>query len=165
MNDPYGTVSGTKVAFVLRLLASFDIEAVTIELSRLLRFGAVGIFATIVYPVVTLGVVSIGANAILATSIGHIAAGVVSYLGHLRYSFRVAPDHGFYLRRFFVAAAAMFAGNLAITWLFISVLGLSSVVSVAVVGVLIPIVNYLCSRFWVFRPGLEPSTGNRGNRE
>jgi putative flippase GtrA len=129
-----------------------------LEIGRLIRFGIVGIVVTLVYGFVTFALVSSSlANAVSATVIGHITAGLVSYFGHLRFSFAVNPEHRTFLWRFLVIAAAMFAVNIAITWLFTSVLGVSYVISIATVAILIPLMNYLCNRLWVFSPGLGPA--------
>jgi len=127
------------------------------------RFGIVGIVATAVYPAVSLAIVWSGlGGAIVATVLGHLAAGVVSYFGHLRYSFKVESEHAVFLRRFLVLAFAMLGLNIGITWLSTSVLSFPPIVPIATVAVLIPVMNYLCSRFWVFYPGLTPTADKRG---
>jgi putative flippase GtrA len=134
-----------------------DIRQLTIEVARLVRFGIVGIGAALVYAGVAALVVESGMGGpIVATVAGHLIAGFVSYFGHLRFSFAVDPDHQGFAWRFLVIAMIAFAMNIGVTFLFTSVLGMSYRVSVAVVTVLIPITNYLCNRFWVFLPGLEP---------
>lgn len=126
-----------------------------VEAGRLVRFGIVGALAGIVYAVITYLIVAAGiSEPIAATIVGHLAAGFVSYLGHLHYSFGVEPDHRVFLWRFAVIAALAFTANIGTTWLFTGVLKLSYVYSILVVMVLIPIVSYLCNRFWIFKSGL-----------
>src|SRR5688572_22232236 len=127
------------------------------EGGRLVRFGIVGTLAGAVYAGITFSIVAAGlGGAVTATIIGHLAAGFVSYFGHLRYSFAVEPVHHVYLWRFIAIAVMAFAANILTTWSFTAFLKVSYVYSIAVVMVLIPIVNYLCNRFWIFRPGLTP---------
>jgi putative flippase GtrA len=130
---------------------------VLIEAGRLVRFGIVGTLAGVVYAVTTFLIITAGLGGpVTATIIGQVTAGFVSYLGHLRYSFAVEPNHRVFLWRFFVIAAVAITANIVTTWLLTSVLKLSHVYSIAVVMVLIPIVNYLCNRFWIFRSGMGP---------
>jgi putative flippase GtrA len=133
-----------------------SIEQLWTELFRMVRFGIVGILAAALYAAVTSAIIETGiANPIAATIIGHLAAGVVSYVGHLHFSFAVNPDHQIFLWRFLVVAAVAFAVNIGLTWLFTIALGLPYVVAVATVTVLVPIINYVCNRYWVFLPGLK----------
>jgi putative flippase GtrA len=128
-----------------------------IEAGRFARFGIVGTLAGIVYAVTTFLIIAAGLGGpVAATITGQVTAGFVSYLGHLRYSFAVEPNHRVFLWRFFVIAGVAIAANVVTTWLLTSVLKLSHVYSIVVVMVLIPIVNYLCNRFWIFRSGLGP---------
>lgn len=126
-----------------------------VELGRIIRFGVVGIGATLVYAVVTAaGNEALGIKPVLASIIGQAASTAVSYFGHALFSFRVKTNHQTYLWRFLVIAAFTFALNGAVTWLIADVLKLSPRIAIATVTVLIPIVNYVCNRFWVFMPGL-----------
>jgi putative flippase GtrA len=127
------------------------------EAGRLARFGIIGALAGVVYAVVTFLIVAAGLGGpVAATIIGHLAAGFVSYFGHLHYSFAVEPDHRVFLWRFVVIAVVAFAANIGTTWLFTVALKLSYIYSIVVVMVLIPVVNYVCNRFWIFRSGLAP---------
>jgi putative flippase GtrA len=133
-----------------------NIRQLTAEVARIIRFGIVGIAATLVYAGVTYLVVETGvAKPIMASVIGQLTAGFISYFGHLRFSFAVDPDHKSFVWRFLVIAAVTFAMNIGVTFLLTEVLGLSYRVSIVVVTVLIPITNYLCNRFWVFHSGLK----------
>jgi putative flippase GtrA len=128
-----------------------------VEAGRLVRFGIVGALASIVYAGVTFLIVSAGLGGPLAaTIVGQMAAGVVSYIGHLRYSFAVEPDHRVFLWRFIAVAIIAFAANILTTWLLTAVLRVSYIYAIVAVTVLIPIINYLCNRFWIFRSGMVP---------
>jgi putative flippase GtrA len=127
-----------------------------IESGRFFRFGMVGIAATAVYAIVAFSSVEIaGASPVLASIIGQVAAMSVSYFGHAIYSFTVKLDHGTYLWRFLVIAAFTFGMNAFVTWLLTGVVGMPHRAVLVIVMVMIPILNYLCNRFWVFLPGLE----------
>lgn len=129
------------------------------ELGRIIRFGVVGVAATLVYAVVSaLANEVFVITPVLASIIGQTASMGVSYFGHSLFSFRVKTNHHSYLWRFLIIAAVTFALNGAVTWLIANVLKLSPRVAIATVTVLIPIVNYICNRFWVFIPGLVPAS-------
>jgi putative flippase GtrA len=134
-----------------------DIRQLTIEVGRIIRFGIVGVGAALVYAAVTALAVESGvASPVVASVAGHLVAGLISYFGHLHFSFAVNPDHQVFAWRFVVIALITIAMNVGVTFLLTTVLGMSYRVAVLVVMVLIPLTNYLCNRFWVFHPGLEP---------
>ena len=129
-----------------------------IELGRIIRFGLVGIAATLVYAMVSaVANERLAMTPVLASIIGQTASMGVSYFGHSLFSFRVKTNHQTYLWRFLIIAALTFALNGAVTWLIADILKLSPRVAIATVTILIPIVNYIFNRFWVFIPRLVPT--------
>jgi putative flippase GtrA len=142
-----------------------SIEVLWIEVVRIARFGIVGGLALVLYVAVTSSIVQSGiASPIVATIVGHLAAGLVSYFGHLYFSFAVTPNHQAFLWRFAVVAAAAFAMNIGVSWLFTMIIGLPYLVAVGTVAVLMPIINYFFNRYWVFLPrrferGLDDRSG------
>ena len=138
--------------------------ALGIETGRIARFGIVGVCATIVYIGASITAVdAFGFTPVWASILGQCTSMLVSYLGHSIYSFQVESDHRTFLWRFLVIAAVTFAMNGAVTWALTGVLGLSHFLSISVVTIAIPVVNYLCNRFWVFLPGLASPSKVRGS--
>lgn len=136
----------------------------SVEFSRIARFGVVGVLATLVYMTVTFIAVELfGLAAVAASIIGQCTSTLVSYLGHAFYSFGVETDHRTYLWRFLAVAAITFALNGLVTYLLTDVVGVSYRVSIICVSVLIPLTNYICNRFWVFRSGLEAAPSQVSN--
>jgi putative flippase GtrA len=136
-------------------------SAWTVELGRIIRFGFVGIAATVVYTGTSLaGIEVFGLPPVAASVLGQVVSTFVSYFGHAIFSFRVEPSHRLYLIRFLLICVLTFALNVIVTWLIADVLGLSPRIAIAVVTVLIPITNYLANRFWVFLPGLRRAAAN-----
>lgn len=129
------------------------------EIYRLVRFGLVGACATLVYIAV-----GIAANEIflitpvVASILAQTVAFGISYIGHSMYSFRVETDHNIFLWRFSAIAALTFVLSTLTTWLIVDVAHLSSRIGLLAVAVLIPVVNYLFNRHWVFAHGLNPKT-------
>jgi putative flippase GtrA len=129
------------------------------EMLRLFRFGLTGVVATTVYATVSLlAIEAFGAAPIAGSILGYATAIGVSFYGHSLFSFRVGLDHGTALRRFLVLAAASFVLSTMLMWLIADIMGLSPRIAVAVIAVVIPINNYVCNRFWVFREGLSPAS-------
>jgi putative flippase GtrA len=132
------------------------------EALRMLRFGFVGIATTLIYGAIAYLAVRGGFTGPLgAAALGYLAAFLVSYFGHMYFSFAVTPDHRTHLWRFIVLTAAMFALSLVLTWTVTGPLQQANGVSVVVVMLAIPPSSYLFNRFWVFLPGL----GNAPTRD
>jgi len=130
------------------------------ELLQLVRFGVVGAGVAICYAAITFSIVWSGLGSpIAATIIGHITASLLSYFGHLYFSFGVDPNHRVFLGRFAVLTAATFALNVALTWVLVSTFHAAYQITILVVTIAIPAASYLLNRFWVFLPGLRGSYG------
>lgn len=126
-----------------------------VEIGRIVRFGLVGVTATLVYAAASLFAVEIlNLDPVSGSILGQLVAAGVSYFGHSMFSFGVKTDHRTYLWQFLVVALLTFAMNAVVTWLLTDLLMISHRISIAIVTVLIPLTNYLCNRFWVFTPGL-----------
>jgi putative flippase GtrA len=129
------------------------------ESGRLLRFGLTGIFATGVYVLVSLVAIEVfGCSAVAGSVLGFTASVGISFYGHTLYSFKVNIDHGRALHRFVILAIASFALSTGLMWLLADVMAMPHRMSIAAIVVVIPLTNYLFSRFWVFRSGLARST-------
>jgi putative flippase GtrA len=138
---------------------AMQLRGLLTESGRMFRFGLVGLLATLVYVVVTAAAnEAFGVAPVLASIVGQSTSTAVSYFGHSSFSFRVEPNHRDFLWRFLAIAALAFALAAGVTWLIADVAWLSPRIAIAAVTVLIPIVNYLCNRFWVFRAGLKGAT-------
>lgn len=132
-----------------------------VEAGRILRFGLVGTCVTLVYLLVSIVANEVfGISPVFAAIIGQAAAIGVSYIGHSSFSFRVATNHGVFLWRYLVIVALLLAIAVGVTWLITNVERLSPRIATVTVAILIPIINYLFNRFWVFSPGLTPATGS-----
>jgi putative flippase GtrA len=128
------------------------------ESLRLVRFGFVGASVAACYAAITFSIVRSGLGGpMTATIFGHIIAAILSYFGHMYFSFAVNPDHRIFLGRFAVVAGLTFALNVALTWLLTSVFRTPYQVPILVVTIAIPAANYVLNRFWVFSPGLSTS--------
>jgi putative flippase GtrA len=127
------------------------------EFWRLARFSAVGGLATVVHIGVAMVAVSAaGANPTVGAMIGFIAAFLVSYIGHFRFTF-AAPGHlRDYLLKFAVSSLASFGFSTGSVWLATVMLGIDYKPALIALAVIVPVCNYLMNRFWVF---LGPDSG------
>jgi len=126
-----------------------------VEFGRLFRFGIVGVLATLTYA--SMAVISVEwlkIPPVPASVLSQIVAGVVSFVGHALFSFRVSGDYRVFAGRFVAIALLTVAMNACVTWLLTDVMNISHRITIAIVTVLIPVTNYICNRFWVFHPGL-----------
>lgn len=131
------------------------------EFARLVRFGVVGMVATIVYFSSSIAMVEVvGLPPVAASVVGQLCAIGISYFGHAAFSFRVEQDHNRHAWRFLVTSAGTFGVNILVTWLLTNVMHLPYLIAFSVIVVLIPSINYTCNRFWVFKGGLD----TRGRR-
>jgi len=129
---------------------------VAIEFGRLFRFGLTGTVATLAYAGSTIALVRYDLlGPVSATIVGYLVGAIISYLGHLHFSFRVEPDHRTFVWRFVVTAAITFPVTIIVTYLVADLLHWPYQIAIAIVTVLNPAIGYLCFRFWVFFPGLN----------
>jgi putative flippase GtrA len=132
-----------------------ELRVLLVELGRAVRFGVVGLCAMLVYVAVAGPANEVfGILPVFASLLGVTASTGVSYFGHLFFSFRVEPNHRDFLWRFLLIAALGFSLSAGITWFIANVMQLSARLAIVTVIILIPLVNYVCNRFWVFMPGL-----------
>lgn len=121
------------------------------EFWRLARFFAVGTIATIVHVGVAMIVVAAaGANPTVGAMIGFVAAFMVSYSGHFRFSFAASGRYRDYLLKFAVSSLASFLLSTAAVWVATAVLGIDYKPALIALAIIVPICNYLVNRFWVF---------------
>jgi len=129
-----------------------------VEAGRIVRFGLVGVLATLCFAGVTYLVAEAGVAApVLAVIVGNSVAAVVAYFGHLHFSFAVKPNHSAYVRRFAMTTALSFLVTVGTTWLMTEVFNTPYVYSIVLLVVVYPGISYLLNRFWIFEPGLTAS--------
>ncbi|KRR14233.1 GtrA family protein [Bradyrhizobium valentinum] len=121
------------------------------EFWRLARFFAVGAIATIIHIGVAMIVVAAaGANPTVGAMIGFVAAFMVSYFGHFRFSFAASGRYRDYLLKFAVSSLASFLLSTAAVWVATAILGIDYKPALIALAIIVPICNYLVNRFWVF---------------
>jgi putative flippase GtrA len=128
------------------------------EFWRLVRFSAVGAFATVVHiGVAMVAVAAAGTNPTVGTMIGFVVAFVVSYVGHFRFTFAAPGRYRDYLLKFVVSSFASFCLSTGAVWVATAILGIDYKPALIALAVIVPVCNYLTNRFWVF---LQPGGGS-----
>jgi len=121
------------------------------EFWRLARFSVVGAITTVVHIGVAMIVVATaGANPTVGAMIGFVAAFMVSYFGHFRFTFAASGRYRDYLLKFAVSSLASFLLSTAAVWVATAVLGIDYKPALIALGIIVPVCNYLMNRFWVF---------------
>jgi putative flippase GtrA len=129
------------------------------EVARVARFGLVGALATAVYFLTSVAMVEVaGLRPVVASVVGQACSAFVSYFGHATYSFRARRDHLRHGGRFLAVAAATFGLNVLVTWFLTEIMPVPYWIAFAAVVVMIPTVNYLANRFWVFGGAIDGGT-------
>ena len=115
------------------------------------RFASVGAFATVLHIAVALALALI-MSTFAANLGGFLAAFGFSYLGHQRFTFRIARQSAAHARRLprFLATAlsAMLLSQLVL--LALEGVGLTQSLALVMAALVIPPYSFLLSRIWVF---------------
>ncbi len=141
-----------------------DVPSRPVELvAELVRFGVVGLVATVTYLIVSIVVRSAGAGNYFANFSGYIASVAISYFGHRIVTFRSKQAHRRQGPRFILVSLLAFGLTNLIVYIFVDRLNLAFAFAAVAVAVSIPLFTWLLARTWVFRPGkrgpaLDPSS-------
>ncbi len=126
-------------------------------LAQLVRFGFVGGLATLVHVLAALSAkAAFDLPEQRANLIGFSVAVLVSYLGHMRFTFEIREGSNAQFLRFVIMSALSLAISSGAVWLMTTQLGFSFAVAMGAVAVLVPAASFVAMRFWVF------STTNAG---
>lgn len=113
------------------------------------RFSAIGLLATVTYLVVANLAISAGIAAVTASIAGYLAGMVVSFFGQGGFTFQVKSRSTRHLMRFLVLSAV----GIAISWGSIEAalgLGIDPRWGTIVASLLVPILNFVVMKNWVF---------------
>ncbi len=122
------------------------------SLLRLGTFATVGVAATVGYAIIAEGLAFLGLPPAVASVVAYGICGLWSYLGHKRFTFASSAPHSIAAPRFVVAAAAGLLIAVAAPLLFARYFGPSPYFAVLATCVVAPIVSFVASQNFVFRP-------------
>ena len=117
-----------------------------------LRFVAVGVFTTAIYLVVSVGLSSwpLHVPQWAASLAGFAVSFMVSYLGHLNFTYRAEPDHLRYGLRFALGTSALIAGFSALSQYLNTHFHIGHLWSNVFVAIFFPPSSFLLHTFWSF---------------
>lgn len=121
---------------------------------QLLAFAGIGVAATVTHYLVAL-IFSHWVSVFYANPAGFAVAFSVSYIGHMRITFRLPPGdrrHAQRLPRFIVMAGCGFLLSQSILVIVSEGLKLASWAALAISTAVIPAATFIGARFWVFAP-------------
>jgi putative flippase GtrA len=127
------------------------IAALRAQAARLLRFGLVGALATLAYAVLAETFARAGLGPVTASVAAYLAAGVVSYLGHKRVTFRSGGAHTHELPRFILTLGLGIAVAAAAPAVLTKWLGLPQIAATVFTCVAAPVLSYVALSLVVFR--------------
>ena len=123
------------------------------EPARILRFAVIGGVSTLIYAVLTLALSALhgfGMPVTIASIAGYGAGAVFSYCGHRFVTFMSDGAVGFEIVRFACATALGFLLSVGLAVILADVAGLPPLVPVAIASILVPVLNFIILRKFVF---------------
>lgn len=121
-------------------------------LQQMLRFGLIGVLATLVHMVIGFVLIQSGWQPLNANMVAFCIAFLVSFVGHLGFSFADQNTSLFNaLWRFFIVALAGFAVNETLLTILLSLGSLSDTTALFASTSCAAALTFLLSRTWAFR--------------
>lgn len=129
------------------------------------RFLIIGLGATLLYALLA-AVFSMGETPLMRPASGsvlsYVIAALYSYAGHKYFTFASSGAHRFEAPRFFVLTLLGLAVSFLLPAVLSGILGLQAQIPIVLTCLVIPLVNYVMLRHWVFASaGLVLRNGSR----
>ena len=123
-------------------------------LGRIVRFGTVGIAATLTYAasafILSYGPPSALLSAAAASFVAYVIAMPVSYLGHKHLTFGSHGAHILEAPRFLASAVLGIGISCLLPLIVVDGLALAPAVSIILACILVPVINFVVLESWVF---------------
>lgn len=117
---------------------------------RLIRFGVVGVAATLSYFLLGLLFVNLlGLPALAGNALAYVLAFVVSYLGQALWTFEAKEGHRTMLPRFALTQLVGLGINSCIVWICLR-MGMPYEYAMIAAAALVPVFVYIICKYWVF---------------
>jgi putative flippase GtrA len=137
---------------------SLDSHPVENQLSRsvvetliAVRFTIVGLLATAIHLSIALVLVSIGLNPLLANATAFCFAFLFSFFGHFNWTFKKRQGYGQSFFMFLLVSLSSIFLSTVVLGALIEYSSLDTSWAVVLSVTIIPLINYLASRFWAFK--------------
>lgn len=126
-------------------------------LTRALKFGAVGIIATLVHMSAGYAMIQAQMSPYLANFFAFLIAFIVSFFGHLGFSFAdMNADPRTAFRRFGIVAIAGFLCNEALLTLMLTFTTIKEAYALLVSTGCVAVLTFILSKAWAFRSPRNP---------
>lgn len=117
------------------------------------RFALVGIVATLVHMLIAWALIELTRfPPLLANLMAFLAAFVVSFTGHYHWTFQGAGNPWRAMRRLFLISSSAFAINTLLLAGLLKTSWMSASVAAIVAAGIVPVISFLASRLWGFKP-------------
>jgi putative flippase GtrA len=127
-------------------------------LAQLLRFGLVGLLATLVHALIALLLIQFGFGPLLANPLAFLVAFQISYLGHSRWSFNLTKPCRFsHMSRFFIVSIFGILCSQGFLFGLLEFTRLTASISLLIALGISAVCTFFLSRQWAFRE-LETDT-------
>lgn len=128
------------------------------------RFGVVGILATAIHIAVAYFAEAAGQlSPQLANLFGFLSAFLISYFGHLRYTFQPLGSSDRYFRRFLVLSALSFLTSSYVMYVLTDTLGVDFHWALAAIAVIVPSLTFIAAKFWAFSDATDDENDRLGS--
>lgn len=123
-----------------------------IMLTQLLKFGLVGLLATLVHALIALFLIQFGLEPLLANPIAFLVAFQLSYLGHSRWSFGSKKSYRLmHMYRFFIVSILGILCSQALLFGLLKLTRLTAAISLLTALGISAVCTFYLSRQWAFR--------------
>jgi len=129
--------------------------AFTQTLFEVIRFGMTGMLSLVSYLMLSNMLYYVGVEKWLATAIAWSIAALVSYFGHIYFSYRVSAEHQTMSYRFALMLVVHFLQTAGLTYLLSDVLMQTYLVTTVVTVCITPLTTFSMGKYWVFRKNEE----------
>lgn len=120
-------------------------------LIQVVKFGFVGLAATVIHTVVLLFLVEkLGVGPVLASVPAFLTALLISFLINHHWTFVAKGAYGRYFSRYAAVSAAGLILNIAIMYGTVSLMHKPYVIGLGAVIILVPLFSFLLQRYWTF---------------
>jgi putative flippase GtrA len=129
------------------------VEKLSEEIIMVSRFTIIGICCSIIHIGTAIFIKELhNFSNILSSNIGFFASFTFSFFGHYKYSFSAKGPYGNYFPKFCIMSIFSFCLSMSVVWIGTDLLACDDIPVFLSLAIIIPVFNFLASRFWVFTP-------------
>lgn len=126
-------------------------QTVTERLIEFFRYGITGIISLLSYLAFSNLLYFVGCTPSLATVVAWIISVLVSYFGHIHFSYKVDAEHKIMAGRFACMLVFQFLLTAGLTYLFLQLVGLTYFMTTVFTVMITPFATFPMGKYWVFK--------------